>query len=83
MHTSRGVEIGQGTAIAETVRLFVLPPLLSLAVVASSLMVFTSYLAQKSLQTTYVVKSLQQSGACALCHDGTYTRAAFRLISLR
>jgi hypothetical protein len=83
MHTSRSIETGRGAAISETVRLFVLPPLLSLAVVASSLMVFTTYLGQKSLETTYVVKSLQQSGVCAICHYGTYARAAFRLTSLR
>ena len=83
MHSSRGVEIGRGVAIAETLRLFVLPPLLSLALVASSLMVFTTYLGRKSLETTYVVKSLQRSGVCAICHDGTYARLPLRLSSLR
>jgi hypothetical protein len=82
MRTSRSLDLGQGGAAAETVRIFLLPPLLTLAVVACSLMAFTSYLARRSLQTTYVVSSIQQSGVCAICHDRAHA-GVVRQTSLR
>ena len=60
-------------------RILVLPSLLTFAVVASSLMGLTSYLSKRSLETTYIVKSLQQAGPCLLCHDGSFARSSLRV----
>jgi hypothetical protein len=62
-----------------TFKILVLPSLLTFAVVASSLMGLMSYLSRQSLQTTYVVKSLQQAGPCFLCHDGSFDRSSLRV----
>jgi hypothetical protein len=60
-------------------KLFVLPPLLALAVVAPALMGFMSYQTWRSTETTYVVTGMQQNRACSLCHSARQTRpAAFR-----
>ena len=67
----------------ESFKIFVLPPLLTLAVVALSLVTLTEYLTQRSLRTTYVISKLRQNRLCALCHDGTFTRIPFPLVSLR
>lgn len=67
----------------KTIKIFVLPPLLTLAVAAVSTMTLMDYLTQRSLRTTYVVSSLKQSGFCALCHDGTFTQIPLRLAALR
>jgi hypothetical protein len=60
-------------------RILVLPSLLTLAIVASALMGLMSYLSHQSLHTTYVVKSLQQSAPCYLCHDGSFARSSLRV----
>jgi hypothetical protein len=62
-----------------SIRILVLPSLLTLVIVATSLMGLMSYLSQQSLQTTYIVKSLQQAGPCLLCHDGSFARSALRV----
>jgi hypothetical protein len=67
------------SGVSSSFKLFVLPPLLALAVVAPALMGFVSYQARRSTETTYVVTSLQQSKACALCHGARQTSlVAFR-----
>ena len=67
----------------KSIKIFVLPPLLTLAVAAVSTMTLMDYLTQRSLRTTYVISSLKQNGFCSLCHDGTFTRIPYRLASLR
>lgn len=47
-------------AVMETVRLFLLPPLLAFMVVAVSLLLFTDHLAQEDLETTFVVEGARQ-----------------------
>jgi hypothetical protein len=60
-------------------KLFVLPPLLALAVVTPGLMGFMSYQTRRSMETTYVVTGMQQNRTCSLCHSARQTRlAAFR-----
>lgn len=49
------------SAVAETVRLFLLPPLLAFMVVAVSLLLFTDHLARMDLKTTFVVEGARQS----------------------
>ena len=61
MQRGLGVGIGRQGAVSEAVRLFVLPPLLTLALVALSLVLFTSHLSRKDLQTTFVRSSEQQA----------------------
>ena len=63
-------------------RIFVLPSLLTFAVVVSGLMGLMSYLSRSSLETTYIVKSLQQDRPCLLCHDGSFDRSALRVARL-
>jgi hypothetical protein len=63
-------------------KILVLPSLLTLVVVAVSLMGLMSYLSQRSLETTYLVKNLQQDRPCFLCHDGSFARAALRVATL-
>ena len=60
-------------------KILVLPSLLTFVIVASSLMGLMSYLSQQSLQTTYLVKSLQQAGPCLLCHNGSFARSSLRV----
>jgi len=60
-------------------KILVLPSLLTFVIVASSLMGLMSYLSRQSLQTTYIVKNLQQAGPCLLCHDGSFARSALRV----
>jgi len=60
-------------------KILVLPSLLTFAIVASSLMGLMSYLSRSSLETTYIVKSLQQDRPCLLCHDGSFSRSSLRI----
>jgi hypothetical protein len=60
-------------------KIFVLPSLLTFAIVVPSLMGLMSYLSQSSLENTYIVKNLQQAGPCLLCHDGSFARSALRV----
>lgn len=60
-------------------KILILPSLLTLAIVAAGLMGLMSYLSQKSLETTYFVKSLQQDGPCFLCHDRSFARSKLRV----
>ena len=60
-------------------RILVLPSLLMFIVVATAVMGLMDYLSQRSLQTTYIVKSLQQDRPCLLCHDGSFARASLRV----
>ena len=60
-------------------RILVLPSLLTLVLVASGLMGLMSYLSQRSLETTFIVRSLQQGGPCFLCHDGSFARSSLRI----
>ena len=60
-------------------RILVLPSLLTFVIVASSLMGLMSYLSRSSLETTYIVKSLQQARPCLLCHDGSFSRSSLRI----
>ena len=62
-----------------SLRIIVLPSLLTLAIVASSLMGLMSYLSRSSLENTYIVKSVQQARPCLLCHDGSFARSALRV----
>lgn len=64
-------------------KIFVLPPLLTLAVVAASLMVFMNYLSLKSERPTYVFASLREARPCAFCHDGFFERSTRRVAALR
>ena len=48
-------------AVAETVRLFLLPPLLAFMVVAVSLLLFADHLARVDAKTTFVVESARQT----------------------
>ena len=82
MHNARDAGTERSVALAQAVRIFVLPPLLSLVVVASSLMVLLSYQTERNLQTTYVVKKMQLGGVCVVCHDGSRVRLPFRLAAL-
>jgi hypothetical protein len=52
--------------MATSFKLFVLPPLLALAVVAPALIWFLSYQSQCSMRTTVVFKNTRQSQAFAL-----------------
>lgn len=56
--------------MSQAVKLFVLPPVLALAAVASAILGLMNYQAQRSMETTFVLQSAQRSGACALCHEG-------------
>ena len=62
MQRGLSVDIVRQGTFSETVRLFVLPPLLTLALIAFSLALFTSHLAQKDLQTTFVLESRRRAG---------------------
>jgi hypothetical protein len=69
----------QEDGVSSSLKLFILPPLLSLAVVAPALMGFMSYQTWRSTETTYVVTGMQQNRACSLCHSARQIRpAAFR-----
>lgn len=63
-------------------KILVLPSLLTLAIVASSLMGLMSHLSKSSVETTYLVKSLQQDRPCLLCHDGSFARSSLRVATL-
>jgi hypothetical protein len=69
-------------SMMESFKIFVLPPLLALAVVALSLMTLMDYLTQRSLRTTYVISSLKRNRLCSLCHDGTFTRIPVRVAAV-
>jgi hypothetical protein len=69
----------EGGIVIQTLKIIALPSLLTFAIVASSLMGLMSYLSQQSLQTTYIVKSLQQASPCLLCHDGSFARSALKV----
>jgi hypothetical protein len=58
----------------EHFKIFVLPALLTLAMVAIATTALVDYLAQRSVRTTYVVGKLQLHRACALCHAGGSAR---------
>jgi len=70
-------------SLLESLKLFVLPPLLTLAVVGLSLMTLLDLAMRQSLPTTYAVAGLKQGNPCALCHGGSFTRIHFRVSSLR
>ena len=53
----RSSDSDRQNTVVETVRLFLLPPLLAFMVVAVSLLLFTDHLARVDLQTTFVVES--------------------------
>jgi hypothetical protein len=61
MRQGLGVDIDRQRAVAETVKLFVLPPLLTFALVAMSLLLFTSHLTREDLRTIFVVESGRQA----------------------
>jgi hypothetical protein len=61
MQRGRGADSVRQGAIAETMKLFVLPPLLTFALVAFSLLLFASHLTQKDLRTTFVVEGARQA----------------------
>ena len=61
MEQGRSADIDRQRAVAETVKLFVLPPLLTLALVAMSLLLFTSHLTREDLRTIFVVESARQA----------------------
>lgn len=63
-------------------KILVLPSLLMLAIVASSLMGLMSYLSKSSLENTYLVKSLQLDRPCFYCHDGSFDRSSLRVASV-
>jgi hypothetical protein len=60
-------------------KILILPSLLTFVVVAAGLMGLMSYLSHDSLHTTYIVKSLQASAPCLLCHDGSFDRESLRV----
>ena len=62
MQRGLSVDIVRQGTLSETVRLFVLPPLLTFALIAFSLVLYTSHLAQKDLQTTFVLESRRRAG---------------------
>ncbi len=68
--------------MARSFRILVLPSLLTLAVFAFALMGVMSYMTQKSVQTTYFVKGLQQASPCTYCHDGSFARSSLRVATL-
>jgi hypothetical protein len=61
MDQGRSADIDRQRAVAETVKLFVLPPLLTFALVAMSLLLFTSHLTREDLRTIFVVESARQA----------------------
>jgi hypothetical protein len=61
MRQGPGVDIDRQRAVAETVKLFVLPPLLTFALVAMSLLLFTSHLTREDLRTIFVVENTRQA----------------------
>ena len=67
----------------ELLKITVLPALLTLVVVASSLMGLMSHLSRKSFETTYKVKILQQAGPCQFCHAGPLVQTSPRLAHIR
>jgi len=70
-------------SLLESIKLFVLPPLVTLAVLGASAMTVLNHAARKSLPNTYVITSLKQNTPCALCHDGSFARIHVRVTSLR
>lgn len=67
--------------MSQSFRILILPPLLTFAILAPALVSLISHLTQRSLQTTYIIKNLQRSKPCAVCHDG-FARTSFRVASL-
>jgi hypothetical protein len=66
MRRGWGAEFDRENSVAETVKLFLLPPLLTFALIAFSLLVFTNRLAQKELRTTFVSEGARDAGGLAL-----------------
>jgi len=66
-----------------SLKILVLPSLLTLVVVAATLMGLMNYLSRSSLETTYLVKNMQQNNPCQLCHDGSFDRSSLRVAWLR
>ena len=60
-------------------KILVLPSLLTLAIVAAAVMGLMNYLSRDSLETTYLVKNMQQDRPCQLCHDGSFAPSALRI----
>lgn len=60
-------------------KILVLPSLLTFAVTSMALMGLMWHLSSRSMETTYVVKNLQQARPCLLCHDGSFSRSALRV----
>ena len=60
-HQGRSIDSDRQCAVAETVRLFLLPPLLAFMVVAVSLLLFADHLARVDVKTTFVVESARQA----------------------
>lgn len=65
--------------MGQSFRILVLPSLLTLAVLAVALMGAMSYQTQRSRETTYFVRSIQQARPCTLCHDGSFARSSLRV----
>lgn len=57
----RSIDSDLQCAAAETVRLFLLPPLLAFMLVAVSLLLFADHLSRVDLQTTFVFESARQA----------------------
>ena len=55
-----------------------LPPLLTLAVLAPALLLCLDHLAKKNLQTTHVFVGDRAAGAAAICPDGPLARPSMR-----
>jgi hypothetical protein len=68
--------------VRETVALFVLPPLVTFALVALSLLIFTSHLTRESLETTFVAGNARRAGA-AWVHERSLAPAARAVRSTR
>jgi hypothetical protein len=69
--------------LLESIKLFVLPPLATLAVLGISAMTYMNHASRRSLPKTYVVAGLKQNNPCALCHAGTFQRIHLRVTSVR
>jgi hypothetical protein len=65
MHPGQSVDTSRPDSTWEALKLFLVPPLLTFALIAFSLLLLTSHLAQKDLQTTFVVESARHVGGSA------------------
>ncbi|HEY6000983.1 MAG TPA: hypothetical protein VI078_16985 [bacterium] len=66
----------------QMLRIFVVPPLLTLALVASTLVLYSNYLTFKSRKTTYVFSDASEAQPCAFCHSGYFARSWRRIAAL-